>query len=114
MNFHPVKRRLLKKAMPIYQYHVVNGKQPQEIFEVEQKIDDPPLTEHPLTFEPVKRAFISPSLSLKHTSENEKKSLCPDNLKNHGFSKYEKDSSGEYFRTLGDQGPTKISPNILD
>ena len=100
--------------MPIYQYHVIKGNQDVELFEVEQKVGDPPLTKHPITREPVKRVLSSPSLSLKHTSRNGINSLSPDNLKKKGFTQYEKDSSGDYLRTVGIQGPSKISPNQFD
>ena len=100
--------------MPIYQYHVIKGNQAVELFEVEQKVDDAPLTKHPITQEPVKRALSNPSLSLKHTSRNENNSLNPDNLEKKGFTQYEKDSSGDYLRTVGNKGPSKISPSQLD
>ena len=100
--------------MPIYQYHVIKGNQSVELFEVEQKVGAPPLTKHPITQEPVKRALSNPSLSLKHTSRNENNSLNPDNLEKKGFTQYEKDSSGDYLRTVGNQGPSKISPSQLD
>ena len=99
--------------MPIYQYHIIKDDQQVELFEVEQKLSDPPLTKHPLTREPVKRALSSPSLSIKHTSINENKSIHPDNLKKQGFTQYEKDSSGDYHRTIGSQGPAIISPSKL-
>jgi predicted nucleic acid-binding Zn ribbon protein len=114
LNSLPGKRSRPKLVMPIYQYHIIKDDRPVELFEVEQKLGDPPLTKHPLTREPVKRALSTPSLSLKHTSRNEKKSLHPDNLKKQGFTQYEKDSSGDYHRTVGSQGPAKISPNELE
>lgn len=96
--------------MPIYQYVVLNGDGASEFFEVEQKMDDAPLTKHPLTQMPVKRILTSASLSLKHTSQNEKNSLSTDNLNKNGFSRYERDSSsGNYIRTAGKNGPMKLS-----
>ena len=100
--------------MPIYQYEVLNGDGPAELFEVEQKMDDVPLTKHPLTKKPVKRILSSASLSLKQTSQNETKSLSADNLKKNGFSRYERDSSsGHYIRTAGTNGPVKLSEQDL-
>ena len=100
--------------MPIYQYEVLNGDVPAEFFEVEQRMDDEPLTKHPLTKEPVKRILLSASLSLKHTSQNEVNSLSADNLNKNGFSSYERDSSsGNYFRTAGTHGPAKLSEQDL-
>ncbi len=110
MNFLPVKRNLLKYIMPIYQYQVVNGQKAVELFEVEQGIQDPPLTKHPITLEPVRRILSSPSLSLSHTTRLENKSLASENLQKNGFSQYKKDSSsGDYFKTAGNQGPDQIS-----
>jgi hypothetical protein len=41
---------------------------------------------------------------------HENKSLSADHLNKHGFSKYEKDqSSGDYHKTAGKDGPARIS-----
>lgn len=101
--------------MPIYQYKVINEKELDEFFEIEQKISDPPLTMHPLTREPVKRNITTTSLSLNHSTGNEKKSLSSDNLHKNGFTQYEKDSSsGDYFRTVGNEGPERISSDKIN
>ena len=110
LNFLREKRNQPKLIMPIYQYQVINGKKPAELFEVEQKLSDSPLTHHPLTHEPIIRVINPVSLTLKHGSINENQSLSPDNLKSKGFTCYEKDSSGDYHRTVGNGGPAKISP----
>lgn len=95
--------------MPIYQYIVQERDNTEEFFEIEQKIDDEPLTTHPITGSKVKRVLTSPTLSLNHSTSKEYKSLSPDNLSKNGFSTFEKDSSGDYYRTIGNEGPTKIS-----
>jgi predicted nucleic acid-binding Zn ribbon protein len=96
--------------MPIYRYKTLNSEDREEIFEVEQDINAPPLSTHPLTNEPVQRVLTSVSLSLRHSSMHEKKSLSADHLNKHGFSKYEKDqSSGDYHKTAGKDGPARIS-----
>ena len=88
----------------------MNTEAREEIFEVEQEINAPPLSSHPLTNEPVQRVLTSASLSLRHSSMHEKKSLSADHLNKHGFSKYEKDqSSGDYHKTAGKDGPASIS-----
>ena len=88
----------------------MNTEAREEIFEVEQEINAPPLSSHPLTNEPVQRVLTSASLSLRHSSMHEKKSLSADHLNKHGFSKYEKDqSSGDYHTTAGKDGPASIS-----
>ena len=96
--------------MPIYRYKTLNAEGREEIFEVEQEINAPPLSKHPLSNEPVQKVLTSASLSLRHTSRHENKSLSADHLKKHGFSKYEKDqSSGDYHKTAGKDGPDSIS-----
>ena len=96
--------------MPIYRYKTLNSEEREEIFEVEQEINAPPLSSHPLTNEPVQRVVTSASLSLRHSSTHENKSLSADHLNKHGFSKYEKDqSSGDYHKTAGKDGPASIS-----
>ena len=88
----------------------MNSEDREEIFEVEQDINAPPLSTHPLTNEPVQRVLTSVSLSLRHSSMHENKSLSADHLNKHGFSKYEKDqSSGDYHKTAGKDGPARIS-----
>ena len=88
----------------------MNSEDREEIFEVEQDINAPPLSTHPLTNEPVQRVLTSVSLSLRHSSMHENKSLSADHLNKHGFSKYEKDqSSGDYHKTAGKDGPASIS-----
>ena len=96
--------------MPVYQYVVLNGKQPEEIIEVEQKASDTPLSEHPVTKEPVKRVPASPSLSLNHSTTSEKSSLSEENLDKHGFSLYHKDQSDGSYRKQSGAGPGSIQP----
>ena len=57
--------------MPIYRYKTLNTEAREEIFEVEQEINAPPLSSHPLTNEPVQRVLTSASLSLRHSSMHE-------------------------------------------
>ena len=110
MNFHPARRSPLRLIMPVYLYQVVKDDETVELFEVEQGMQDAPLTKHPLTSEPVKRVFSAPSLTLDHSNRYEKKSLSAGNLHKNGFTQYEKDSSsGDYFKIAGNQGPDKIS-----
>lgn len=101
--------------LPLYQYQVINDQKIEEFFEVEQKINEPPLTTHPITREPVKRILTAASLSLTHSTQSEKKSLSFKNLHKNGFTQYEKDSSsGDYYRTVGNQGPEKISSDEIE
>jgi predicted nucleic acid-binding Zn ribbon protein len=88
--------------MPIFEYLILNGKNPPQYIEVEHALDDQPLSEHPITGEPVQKVITSPSLTLNHSQEREKKSLSKDHLAKHDFSVFEKNKSGEgYVQTLG-------------
>ncbi len=97
--------------MPIYQYQILNRKNPPEVIEIDEHCDAPPSTLHPITKEPIKRIIGSPSLVLKHSSQIEKHSLSKENLEKHGFLRYEKNSSGDgYDRTAGESGPSSVQP----
>ena len=61
--------------MPIFQYRVISLHEDSEILEVEQSIGAPPLTRHPMTNEPIERIVSKVSITLKHSSSSEKKSL---------------------------------------
>jgi hypothetical protein len=96
--------------MPVYQYVVLNDKQPQEVIEIEQSVDAPHLTEHPITKESIRKVLTAPSLSLNHSSTKEKKILSKDNLNKKGFSVYHKDQTdGTYHKATG-SGPESIRP----
>ena len=110
LNSHPAKRNPLRLIMPVYQYQVLKDDETVELFEVEQGMQDAPLTKHPLTSEPVKRVVSAPTLTLDHSNSYEKKSLSAGNLHKNGFTQYEKDSSsGDYYKIAGNQGPDQIS-----
>lgn len=96
--------------MPVFQYVVLNGKEPQEIIEIAQGPSDPPVKEHPITKEPIRKIISSPTLSLRHSSSNEKKTLDEANLKKNGFSLYHKDQTdGTYHKKTG-SGPESLRP----
>lgn len=88
--------------MPLYKYLILNNSINPEYIEIEQSVNDSPLKTHPLTGEPVQKVFQSPSLTLKYSSANEKKTLSPDHLEKNGFSVLQKDTnSKEYIQTVG-------------
>jgi len=96
--------------MPVFQYVVLNGKDPQEIIEIEQGLCDHPLKSHPITKEPIRKLISSPTLSLRHSDANDKRILSEANLKKNGFSLYQKDhSDGTYGKKTGD-GPESLQP----
>jgi len=94
--------------MPIYVYEVItdDGEEGQ-IFEIMQRISDPPLTKHPLSGMPCKRVITAPNFNTDHSPAKEKKMLSNDNLGRLGFTKYEKSGDGEYVKTVG-KGPDTI------
>jgi len=96
--------------MPLFEYLVLNGKNPPQYIEVEHELDDQPLTEHPITGEPIEKIITSPSLTLQYSAAREKKLLSEDHLLKNGFSVFEKNKSGDgYVQTLGKQGSTASS-----
>jgi predicted nucleic acid-binding Zn ribbon protein len=96
--------------MPVFQYVVLSGQEPQEIIEIEQGLSDPPYQTHPITKEPIKRVISSPTLSLRHSDANEKSTLSESNLKKNGFSLYEKSQAdGSYHKKTGN-GPESLQP----
>ncbi|MBC8349991.1 MAG: FmdB family transcriptional regulator [Verrucomicrobia bacterium] len=95
---------------PIYAYRVIEEDGEGEIFEIEQSLGSTPISEHPLTGKSVVRILDSPSLSLKHSEEKERRMLSADNLNKSGFSRYERDpGSGVYHQTAGKEGPKEIN-----
>ena len=95
---------------PIYAYRVIEENGEGEIFEIEQGLGATPISEHPLTGKPVERILDSPSLSLKHSEEKERRVLSADNLSKSGFSRYERDpGTGVYHKTAGEEGPKEIN-----
>ncbi|MEM9074205.1 MAG: FmdB family transcriptional regulator [Myxococcota bacterium] len=95
--------------MPIYVYETI-PKAGGEVtcFEVEQRMSDPALTEHPETGEPVRRVLTAPALVLKHSSCRDSGVLSDTNLSRHGFSRYERSTDGTYERTAGKDGPRRF------
>jgi hypothetical protein len=85
--------------MPLYLYETLaNG----DTFEHLQGLNDPPLTAHPETGQPVRRVIAAPSLTLKHADSANRPKLGDQNLARHGFSKYERAAAGHYVKTAGD------------
>ncbi|MCX5661994.1 MAG: zinc ribbon domain-containing protein [Planctomycetota bacterium] len=97
--------------MPTYVYEVVledaeDGEEGQ-VFEVFQKMSDPPLTKHPQTGQPVRRVFQAPNLPSQYSESRGKALMSDASLKRNGFTKYEKDGNGKYVKTAG-VGPKSI------
>ncbi len=95
--------------MPIYVYEVIreDGKAPGT-FEVIQRMNEPPLTHHPDTGEPVRRIIGAPSIGGLWSDSAMGKSTSDSNLKRLGFTKYVKTDDGRYEKTVGN-GPSSLS-----
>lgn len=94
--------------MPTYVYEIIteDGEEGQ-IFEIMQRLTDPPLTHHPLSGLPCRRVITAPSFNTDHSPAKEKKMLSDSNLDRLGFTKYVKQADGEYVKTAG-KGPSMI------
>lgn len=86
--------------MPLYVYQVIDDAGQGEVFEVLQGMNEPPLTHHPDTGQPVRRLLAAPNPIVKSGSGN----LSDNRLERLGFTKYEKAGDGKYQKTAG-QGP---------
>ena len=97
--------------MPTYVYQVILGDgETGQIFEVDQKMSDPPLTEHPTTGQPVKRIIQTPYLGGKYSEGSIKANVSDKNAQQKGFTKYVRSGDGTYEKRTGD-GPDVISAN---
>jgi hypothetical protein len=95
--------------MPTYVYGIVNADgSTGETFEVEQGIRDAPLTRHPVTGEPVERLMCAPFVAGNWSPLKGKRLLSDGNLEKKGFTKYVKNSSGQYEKKAG-KGPDLLA-----
>ena len=95
--------------MPTYVYQVINEDDSEgEIFEIVQKMSDPPLKKHPETGQAVRRIPAAPTIPGHHSDHATKKMLADKNLDKLGFTKYEKAGGGFYEKKAG-PGPNVIS-----
>ncbi|HEY0984986.1 MULTISPECIES: FmdB family zinc ribbon protein [unclassified Schlesneria] len=98
--------------MPLYEYAVVNDDGSHgQVFEVLQKIGEPPLTTHPETGQPVERIISAASVP-RPMGGPIKGDISNRNLEKLGFTKYQKSSTGSYEKVLGD-GPDLIKRDNL-
>jgi predicted nucleic acid-binding Zn ribbon protein len=90
--------------MPLYVYQIVEPDgSVGEVFEVLQKISEPPLTVHPTSGKPVVRLLSTPNAVTRFGAGN----LSNDRLGKLGFTKYQKAGDGYYEKKAGD-GPDVI------
>lgn len=95
--------------MPIYEYkHTTGFKEPcaHETIEIIQKMSEESLTECPYCFMPIARIISIPA---KHRQSDADK-FSDSNLASKGFTKYVKNSDGNYDKVAG----TSEAPDSLD
>ncbi len=95
--------------MPTYVYQVINDDgSPGEVFEVFQKMSDPPLAAHPETGRPVRRIIVAPRIAGRYSDVATKRMLSDRNLDRLGFTKYQRTGQGRFEKRAG-KGPREIS-----
>lgn len=104
--------------MPVYVYQILQADGTDgDVFEIEQGANDPALTAHPVTGQPVRRVVQAPHLAGQYNERKVRAQVSnPDNLERHGFTRYEKDKvSGKYYKTSGrdPRAPEAIDPAKL-
>ncbi len=97
--------------MPTYVYQVVTDDGSEgEIFEVVQRMSDPPLEKHPETGAPVRKIPARPSIPGNWSDHATKQKLSDKNLDRLGFTKYQRAGDGNYEKKAG-SGPNVINAN---
>ena len=96
--------------MPTYRYQIVREDGSEgPVFEFVHGMNEPPLTEHPETGEPVVRVFSAPHVAGRYNERVEKQSMSNKNLERLGFTKYVRNGKGNYEKHAG-KGPERLSP----
>ncbi len=97
--------------MPTYVYDLLDsrGQPTGRQFEHVQSMKDAPLTRHPETGQPCRRAIVAPAIASNASPIKSKGMLSNRNLERLGFTKYEKKGKGYMERTAGREGPRSIS-----
>jgi hypothetical protein len=95
--------------MPTYVYQVINDDGSDgEVFEVVQRMADPPLSTHPESGKPVRRLIQPPNLPHTWSDQATRSKLSNRNLDRLGFTKYERAGDGKFEKKAG-SGPNLIS-----
>ncbi|MGE3777766.1 MAG: FmdB family transcriptional regulator [Pirellulaceae bacterium] len=97
--------------MPTYVYEVLDdqGQATGDRFEVVQAMTDDPLTVHPESGQPVRRAFVPFRIAGKLAPMNTDRALKDDaKLEKLGFTKYVKSGDGKYEKVVG-TGPNRLN-----
>ncbi|MHC4810998.1 MAG: FmdB family zinc ribbon protein [Planctomycetota bacterium] len=97
--------------MPTYVYQVITDDDSEgEVFEVVQRMADPPLKTHPETGQPVRRIPQAPVIPGNWSDHATNQKLSDKNLDRLGFTKYQRAGDGFYEKRAG-SGPDVISAN---
>lgn len=95
--------------MPTYVYQVINDDGSEgEVFEIVQKMTDPPLKTHPESGAKVQRLIQAPNIAGNWSDAATKSKLSDKNLDRLGFTKYQRAGDGKYEKRAG-SGPDMIS-----
>lgn len=95
--------------MPTYVYAVINDDGSLgEHFELQQRMTDDALTEHPETGAPVKRVPQAPNIGGDYNSISENNKISDSNLDRLGFTKYVNEG-GKFGKAVG-KGPDTLTP----
>ena len=96
--------------MPVYTYEVINPDgSPGETFELLEPLSAVPLERHPDTGRPVRRVFGHANIGGEWGEGASKHRLSDDNLRQHGFTKYQRVGKGQFERRVGSAGPSEIA-----
>ena len=97
--------------MPTYDYELLDkkGNPTGKSFEHVQPMKDAPLTQHPETGQPCRRAIVAPKIASNASPIKAKGTLSNKNLERMGFTKYERKGKGYMERVAGTEGPKSIA-----
>lgn len=102
--------------MPIYVYEVVRVDAPDGLpghrFEIFQAINEPALSAHPVTGQPVRRVVQPTAIAGRDSDLKTPGKLDEKNLARHGLAKYIKVGDATYEKVVGD-GPERLSSEEL-
>lgn len=97
--------------MPTYVYQVITDDGSEgEVFEVVQRMSEPPLRKHPESGVPVRRIPALPTIPGNWSDHATSRKLSDKNLDRLGFTKYERAGDGFYEKKAG-KGPDVMSAN---
>lgn len=92
--------------MPTYLYQTALPGVDEPPFEVEHPMSQPPLTEHPVTGEPLRRILHAPNIGTRYSERKIREHTETSKVAKAGFTKYVRDKqTGQYHKEAGAAGP---------